>query len=58
VPFRNLKLKINQAAVYSGITLQWQYWKGSAWTTLNCIDGSNGFKNVGTHWIAYDVPSD
>jgi hypothetical protein len=57
-PFRNLKLKINQAAVYSGITLVWQYWNGTAWTALTCIDGSNGFKNAGTHWLTYNMPAD
>jgi hypothetical protein len=56
-PFRCLKLKINQAAVYSGITLQWQYWNGTAWTALNCIDGSVGFTRSGSHWIVFNMPS-
>lgn len=57
-PFRSLKLKINTAAVYSGITFAWQYWNGTAWTALNCIDGSVSFTKAGTHWLVFDMPND
>jgi hypothetical protein len=56
--FTKILLTVSQAGIYSGITLQWQYWNGKAWTALTAIqDGTNGFKTAGTNWIAFDQPA-
>jgi hypothetical protein len=55
--FTTLKLKVDRAAVYIGITMQWQYWNGSAWTALITMDGSNYFQNDGTHFVLFMPPS-
>jgi hypothetical protein len=58
-PFSKILLKVSTAGVYSGITLQWQYWNGTAWTALSTIqDGTSMFKVAGTNWIAWDMPVD
>ena len=57
-PFSKILLKVSTAGVYSGITLQWQYWNGSAWTAIPTIqDGTSMFKVAGTNWIAWDMPA-
>lgn len=42
VPFAELALDIDTAAVYSGDALVWEYWNGSAWSALTlAYDGTD-----------------
>ena len=51
VPFTKAKLDIAVASV--GGVYVWEYWNGSAWTTLSVTDGTSGFTVDGTvTWTA------
>ena len=57
--FDTIKINVSTAGVYSGITLEWQYYNGSSWTALSGVnDGTNGFQNSGTNNISFTVPGD
>jgi hypothetical protein len=56
--FNKIRLKIDTAGVYSGISIVWEYWNGNTWSTLTVTDESNGFKTAGTSLIYFTVPSD
>jgi hypothetical protein len=51
---------IGTAGVYSGITLDWQYWDGDSWESLVVTKDETDFcKNVGTTLrVEWDKPSD
>jgi hypothetical protein len=56
--FDHLRLNVGTAGVYSDITISWEYWNGSAWTSLTVTDGTNGFQNSYMHDITFSPPSD
>jgi hypothetical protein len=39
-----------------GGTYVWEYWNGTAWTTLTVTDGTNGFTQDGT--VSWTIPTD
>lgn len=43
--FNGVTFTLGTPGVGSGIT--WEYWNGSAWSTLSCVDGSSGFTSTG-----------
>jgi hypothetical protein len=57
IPFKRLRVKTTTAGVYSGFTLQWQYYNGS-WTPLNVRDMTDKLKKAGTNWLCFEFPSD
>ena len=53
-----IKLNVGTAGNYSGVTLQWEYWNGTAWTVLSVTDGTSFFTVAGTNNISFTAPSD
>ena len=45
-PFKAIQIYLTTPGSYSDISIVWEYWNGSAWTTLTVTDESNGFKNT------------
>ncbi len=56
--FKNIKVYIGTALVADAITIVWEYWNGTAWTSLTVIDNTNNFTNLGERTIEFVVPSD
>lgn len=54
--FETLEITVGTAGVYTA-TLVWEYWTGSAWSTLTVTDGTNYFKNAGTNNVTWTAPS-
>ena len=54
-PFSSLVFDITQVA--ENITTVWEYWNGSAWTTLTVHDNSNGLKALGVHSVHWHPPA-
>lgn len=55
--FNQLKLEISQAASSGFCPLVWEYWNGSAWTSLsNVSDGTSDFENSGVNVVSWDTP--
>ena len=50
--FNGVTITMGIPGIGSGIT--WEYWNGSAWTSLSCIDGSSGFTTGGE--LTFDPP--
>jgi len=50
------ELYFDIATAGAGYTLVWEYWNGSAWTTLNVSDGTKGFSKDG--WVWWSAPGD
>lgn len=43
----------------SGLTgLVWEYWDGSAWSSLSVQDNTNSFTTPGTFSVVWEIPSD
>jgi hypothetical protein len=40
----------------AGYSLVWEYWNGTAWTSLNVSDGTKGFSKDG--WVFWTAPAD
>lgn len=62
IPFYELKLTVGRAGVYVG-TLVWEYYNGSQWVALTCVDGTATggapFKaTAGVKYVTFDEPSD
>ena len=55
--FNKITLNVGTAGVYSGFTLQWQYWNG-AWVALSVTDPTSFFTVAGTNNITFTAPSD
>ena len=55
IPFRAIRLVIGTPGVYAA-TLVWEYWNGSAWTTVSVTDGTSGFTVSGK--ITFSPPAD
>ena len=56
--FGAIRLNVGTAGVYSGITLQWQYWNG-VWVALPGItDGTSFFTVGGINNITFTPPAD
>lgn len=50
-PFQAVKMKYSTAGVYNA-TVAWEYWNGSSWTSLTCLDETQGFtKAAGTRYL-------
>ena len=49
------RAKFDLATVGVGGTYIWEYWNGSAWTTLTVTDGTSGFTADGT--VTWTIPS-
>ncbi|NCN28301.1 hypothetical protein GW915_12095 [bacterium] len=57
--FGRWQLKYDTAGNYAGVTLEWQYWNGTAWTTLTVTDPTSFFTAaVGTYNITWTAPAD
>lgn len=57
--FSMFRLILGTAGVYSGITLQWQYWNGSGWVELTVTDPTSFFTaSPATYDITWIIPSD
>lgn len=62
-PFRgtgcwhNLTINVGTARTNSGVGI-WEYWNGSAWTTLTVTDNTNGFTNTGDNTVLFSIPTD
>lgn len=54
--FVALNLNIGQAGV--GNTIVWEYWDGSAWSTLSVTDNTSGFTVAGTNTVTFTPPTD
>jgi len=58
-PFDNIVIKINKVAVGTGYTAVWQYWDGSAWSSiLGIVDRTDDFRNLGKNSISWRPPTD
>ena len=53
-----LRLKVGTVGVYSGITLQWQYWNGASWSLLTVNDGTSFFTIIGESDVTWTPPTD
>jgi hypothetical protein len=56
--FSKIRLNVSTAGVYSDITISWEYWNGTAWTTLTVTDGTSGFTVSGTNEVTFTPPTD
>lgn len=57
--FNRIRVNVGTAGVYSGVTLRWQYWNGSAWVEVPSLtDGTNGFQNSGVNYVEFPIPTD
>ena len=54
--FGGLNLNIGTAGV--GNTIVWEYWTGSAWSTLSVTDNTTGFTVAGTNAVTFAPPDD
>jgi hypothetical protein len=55
--FTGVTVNVGTAGVHSGVTINWEYWNGSAWTALTVIGSSTDFKLTGTKTINFTAPS-
>jgi len=56
--FNTVRVNVSTAGVYSDITIVWEYWNGTSWSTLTVTDGTNGFRNSGTNNVSFTPPAD
>lgn len=54
-PFSNLVFDITRGA--KNITVVWEYWNGSAWTTLTTQDNTDRFRNEGANSVTWTIPT-
>lgn len=54
--FNAMELNIGTAGV--GNTIVWEYWDGSAWSSLSVTDNTSGFTVAGTNTVTFVPPSD
>lgn len=54
--FKGLTLNIGTAGV--GNTIVWEYYNGSAWTSLSVTDTTSGFTVAGTNTVTFTPPDD
>lgn len=54
-PFSSLVFDISRGA--RNITVVWEYWNGSTWTTLTAQDNTDQFRNEGVHSVVWSVPT-
>ena len=52
--FSGMNLNIGTAGV--GNTIVWEYWNGSAWTSLSVTDNTTGFTVAGTNTVTFAPP--
>lgn len=51
-------VNIDVGTARSGGTLVWEYWSGSAWSSLTTTDGTNTLSTTGANDVTWDAPSD
>jgi len=56
--FDDIQVYIGTAFAADDVTFVWEYYNGSAWTTLSVEDGTNGWTNLGQQTIAFMPPID
>ena len=56
--FGKVRFNISTAGNYSDITIVWEYWNGSSWSTLTVTDNTNGFTVSGTNEVSFTPPAD
>lgn len=56
--FSEVRINVTTAGSYSDITINWEYWNGSAWTSLTVTDNTNGFTVSGTNEVTFTPPAD
>jgi hypothetical protein len=56
--FSKVRLNVSTAGVYSGISIVWEYWNGTAWTSLTVADGTAGFTKSGVNEVSFTPPAD
>jgi hypothetical protein len=44
--FKGIQFYLTTPGIYSDISIVWEYWNGSSWTTLTVTDETNGFTNT------------
>ena len=54
--FKGLNLNIGTAGV--GNTIVWEYWDGSAWSSLTVTDTTTGFTVAGSNTVLFTPPDD
>src|SRR5690606_37321225 len=54
-PFSSLVFDITTEA--RNITIVWEYWDGSSWTTLTTQDNTSGFQQLGVNSVNWEIPS-
>ena len=54
--FNGLNLNIGTAGI--GNTIVWEYWDGSAWSSLTTTDSTNGFTVAGTNTVIFTPQED
>jgi hypothetical protein len=53
--FSSLVFDITQVA--ENITVVWEYWNGSTWTTLTVQDNTDQFRLLGVNSVSWEIPS-
>ena len=56
--FNRVTFYITTPGDYSDITITWEYWNGSAWTSLSVTDNTNGFTKSGVLDVSFTPPTD
>ncbi|RLI53163.1 MAG: hypothetical protein DRP09_16380 [Candidatus Thorarchaeota archaeon] len=56
--FSEVRINVTTPGNYSDITIVWEYWNGSAWTSLSVTDNTNGFTVSGTNEVTFTPPGD
>ena len=55
-PFNGVRHNIATAGV--GNTIVWEYWDGSAWSSLSVTDNTSGYTVLGTNSVTFMPPAD
>ncbi len=56
--FNQIKIELSQAGGVSVANLEWEYWNGSVWISVqNLLDGTDNYKIQGSNVVYWDSPS-
>ena len=51
-------ITLNMGTAGVGNTIVWEYWNGSAWTSLTVTDTTSGFTDIGVGNVSFTIPID
>lgn len=55
--FNGVTLNVGTAGNHTGVTINWEYYDGAAWSALTVVETTNSFKTAGTGFISFTPPA-